>query len=260
MGTRTDYVPGTFCWVDLSTTDPAVAMRFYAGLFGWDFEGGAGDDGTLSLARLHGSNVAAIHRRDGAEHAHWNSDVSVSDADAAAARAAELGGLVLAEPFDVSDAGRAAVIADPAGARFRVWQPRRHVGAGHVNDTGCLTWNELGTNDPDGAIEFYSALFGWTFERVDTGGGPRYWVIGHDAAAMGRNGGMRELSGDDPSDESPQWVPYFTVDSAATAAETVEAMGGSVRFGPVQMGAGMVVAATDPAGAAFRVFDGEVDD
>jgi len=49
---------------------------------------------------------------------HWKLYVAVDSADATAARAAELGGTVLAPPFDVFDAGRMAVVQDPTGAVF----------------------------------------------------------------------------------------------------------------------------------------------
>ena len=223
MGARSGYGPGTFCWANLSSTDPEAARRFYGELFGWSYDDRTGDDGGFWMARRYGANVAAIYRREEQERAqglppHWNNYVSVSDAGAAAAHARELGGTVFEEPFDVSDAGRTAVIIDPAGAMFWVWQPRAHIGAGHVNDVGCLTWNELYTNDAERAIEFYSSLFGWGFERVDTGDAePTSWLIGNDAAAEGRNGGMRKLA--DP-DAEPIWIPHFRVDSATSTART----------------------------------------
>ncbi|HEX7061519.1 MAG TPA: VOC family protein [Woeseiaceae bacterium] len=267
MGTRTSYGPGTFCWINLSSTDVEAAKRFYAALFGWDYAERPADGATFSMARRYGADVAAIYGQEEQERAHglpshWNSHVSVEDADASADRAKELGGAVLVEPFDVSDAGRTAVLADPAGATFRVWQPRRHIGAGRVNDVGCLTWNDLITNDAERASAFYSGLFGWRFKRLDTGDGPAYWVIQHQAAAGGINGGMRELSGDEAQTIAPawRWVPYFTVESAASTIDEAKAFGGRVLDGPVRIGAGTVAVMRDPTGAVFAVFEGPIDD
>ena len=53
---------------------------------------------------------------------HWNSYVTVANVDEAAKKAQSLGGKVLAPPFDVMDAGRMAVLQDPTGAVFQVWQ------------------------------------------------------------------------------------------------------------------------------------------
>lgn len=266
MGTRQEYGPGTFCWINLSSTDPDAARRFYADLFDWRYDDHTGDGGGFWMARRHGANVAAIYEREELERErglppHWNNYVSVSDTDAAVTRAEQSGGSVFDGPFDVTDAGRTAVLLDPAGAMFWVWQPRAHIGAGHVNDTGCLTFNELSTHDPGGAIEFYSSLFGWTFERVDAGDGPAYWAIGNDSAAKGLNGGMRELSEEDVrAGASPLWIPYFAVDSAAAAPETVAASGGAVAYGPVKAGEGTIALGADPTGARFGVFEGELDD
>jgi hypothetical protein len=49
--------------------------------------------------------------------AHWNVTFAVDDADAAAARAAELGGKVVVPPFDAPWV-RTTVLADPQGATF----------------------------------------------------------------------------------------------------------------------------------------------
>ena len=80
----------------------------------------------------------------------WNSYVSVDSADAVAERASELGATVHAPPFDVMSVGRMAVIQDPQGAFFMLWEPREHVGAALVNAPGALVWNELQSPDLDG--------------------------------------------------------------------------------------------------------------
>src|ERR1019366_4597228 len=114
-----------------------------------------------------GKNVAAIapqpqQQRDAGVPPVWNSYVSVESADAAAERAEELGGTVHAPAFDVMEVGRMAVMQDPQGAYFMVWQPRQHFGAALVNAPGALVWNELACTDLDASTAFYSGLFGWT--------------------------------------------------------------------------------------------------
>ena len=75
--------------------------------------------------------------------------MTVEDVDASVARAKELGGQVIVEPMDVMTAGRMAVLMDPEGAVFALWQPGEHIGAGIVNEFNTLTWNELRTRDPE---------------------------------------------------------------------------------------------------------------
>lgn len=266
MGRRRSYEPGTFCWVDLGTTDVEGAKAFYNELLGWDYNDRPAGADIYSVARRYEADVAALYGQRANERRrglppHWDSYVSTDSADRTAAQAKELGGSVLAEPFDVMDAGRMAVIADPTGAMLCAWQPADHIGAGHVNDVGCLTWNELSTSDPERAAAFYSELFGWRFEEVDAAGGPAYWVIGHNGAAEGRNGGMRELAPEQVQARiPPHWMPYFTVDSVEDTGQKVTTARGTLLAGPMQIGVGRIAVMSDPQGAVFAVFEGEVDE
>src|ERR671917_2830351 len=122
MGKRERYEPGTFCWVDLATTDPAGAKAFYGELFGWEAEDmPAGEAGTYTMLRLDGDEVCALYelaagRREQGIPSHWLSYVSVEDAYATASRARELGGTVFGEAFDIDGDGRMVVVQDPTGA------------------------------------------------------------------------------------------------------------------------------------------------
>ncbi|HYZ02636.1 MAG TPA: VOC family protein, partial [Candidatus Binatia bacterium] len=113
MGKRTRYEPGTFCWVDVATTDRERAKAFYGALFGWEADDVPGGQGaTYTRARLAGDDVAGIYELP---PPRWTSYVCVEDADATVARARQLGGTVETEPFDVGG-GRRTEITDPAGA------------------------------------------------------------------------------------------------------------------------------------------------
>ena len=178
MGLRTSYAPGTFSWADLATTDQQDAKRFYGGLFGWEAQDMPVGDGVVySMMSRDGHVVAAIApqpqaQRDAGVPPIWQSYVTVASADEAAQRASAAGGHVHAPPFDVFDAGRMAVIQDPQGAFFMVWEPRRHIGAALVNAPGALTWNELYVPDLDAAQAFYGAVFGWSFAPMEGMGSP----------------------------------------------------------------------------------------
>ena len=174
MGERTEYAPGTFCWVELTTTDQDAAKAFYGELLGWAAEDRPVGEGgyVYSMMQVGGKNVGAIalqpeQQREAGVPPLWNSYVSVEDADATAARAGELGATVHAPPFDVMDVGRMAVIQDPQGAFFEIWQPREHFGASLVNAPGALVWNELASPDLEASSAFYGALFGWKVEPFE---------------------------------------------------------------------------------------------
>src|SRR3954466_4610008 len=100
MGERTSHAPGTFSWADLGTSDADGAKSFYGGLLGWEFEDmPIPDSPPYSMATIGGGAVAALYgRREGRGPPAWLSYVTVDDADATPARAAELGGTVISEP------------------------------------------------------------------------------------------------------------------------------------------------------------------
>lgn len=258
MGERERYEPGTFSWVDLATTDALAAKEFYGELFGWTFEdhpvpGGA----TYSMARLDGHDVAAVfgmseEMQQAGMPPNWTSYVTVESADDAAARVRDAGGAVRAEPFDVMEAGRMAVVSDTQGAVFAVWQPRGSIGARRVNDVGCLCMNELATTDIPAAASFYAEVFGWETEELDTGGGPPYASVMNNGTL---NAGMTVTRGGAP----PHWKPYFTVADCDGAAAAIGSRGGRVASGPLDVPAGRIAVAVDPQGAVFALFAGQVD-
>jgi predicted enzyme related to lactoylglutathione lyase len=262
MGKRERYEPGTFCWVDLATTDPAGAKAFYGELLGWEAEDmPVGEAGTYTMLRLGGDDIGGLYEM-GAEQReqdirpHWFSYVSVEDADATASRAHELGGTVYGGAFDVVDSGRMAVIGDPTGAMLGAWQPRVHIGARRVNDPGCFTWNELQARDPETAAGFYSRLFGWETESHEENGKVAYVTIKNAGSS---NGGMMPMT-EQYGDASSYWLTYFTVPSCDDAIARVQELGGEVLAGPMNIGAGRIAVVSDPQGAAFALFAGETDD
>jgi predicted enzyme related to lactoylglutathione lyase len=265
MGKRERYEPGTFCWVDLATTDPAGAKAFYTELFGWEAEDmPAGEAGTYTMLRLAGDDVGGLYemeaeRREQGIPPHWFSYVSVESADDAAARAGELGGTAHGDAFDVGEDGRIAVISDPTGAVLGAWEPRTHIGAHRVNDVGCMGWNELQTRDSETASAFYGGLFGWETEPIERDGELVYTTIKN---AGSQNGGfmpMTEQHGDAP----PFWLPYFTVASCDDAVAKVRELGGEALAGPMDLPdppPSRIAVVSDPQGAAFAIFEGETDD
>ena len=256
MGERTTYTAGTFSWADVSTTDQEAAKTFYSGLFGWQAEDLPVDENTsYSMMRLDGKDVAAIspqqqQQRDAGVPPMWNSYVTVDSADAAADKAGQLGATVHAGPFDVMEAGRMAVIQDPQGAFFMVWEPRQNIGAGLVNAPGALAWNELASPDVDASAAFYGDLFGWTTDTFEESP-QRYEIIKNQGRS---NGGIREL-GDQPA--PPHWLVYFGIDNIDSGLSKVEELGGSKMIGPMDIGIAKIGVVQDPQGAAFAIYDGQ---
>ncbi|NNJ07384.1 VOC family protein [Streptomyces sp. PKU-MA01144] len=121
---------GSLCWAELWTPDPGAALGFYRSVFGWDEfavpvpggdtyvtvnPAGAGEDAMFAgLVALETDPVEA------AGGPYWLPYFEVTDTDATAAEAEELGGTVRTRPIDLEDVGRIAKLADPYGARFAV--------------------------------------------------------------------------------------------------------------------------------------------
>ena len=258
MPDRTSHDHGTISWVDLATTDQAAAKEFYGGLFGWEYdEQPVGEGITYSMGKLRGRSAAAISPQQADETAagippHWNVYVTVDDVDAVSAKAGELGGNVLAGPFDVFDAGRMSVLADPAGAVLCLWQAGTSIGAEVVNEPGSMSWADTATTDPEAAQAFYSALLGWSFQQMSEE--PPYWVISNGERS---NGGMTAPPPGVPSN----WFPYFVAEDLDAAADTARAAGGDPFLGPVEVpNGGRFVIIRDPQGAVFGLLSGEMDD
>ena len=127
---------GSFCWIELATTDQTAAKNFYSALFGWDpHDNPMGPEEFYTIFRLNDRDAAAgytLRPEQRAQHVppHWMLYITVDNTDAAAAKAQQLGGTILAPAFDVMDAGRMAVIQDPTGAVFCPWQPNKSNGIG----------------------------------------------------------------------------------------------------------------------------------
>ena len=251
------HVPGTFCWPELSTTDQKAAAAFYRGLFGWDVdEQPIGPTETYSMFQMRGRSVGAAYSMRAEERAHgvpahWGSYVSVANADEAAARAQQLGATILAPPFDVMDAGRMAVLADPTGAVVSVWQSNKHPGAQILSETGALCWTELATRDTKAAETFYTQLFGWTAKIGGAGTAMEYTEFNN----QGQPGiGMMRMPDQMPASVPPYWMPYFQVDDCDASVAKATATGASVRVPPTDIpNAGRFAVMTDPQGAVFAV-------
>jgi predicted enzyme related to lactoylglutathione lyase len=168
MTVERTYPAGVTCWIDTEQPDVDAARHFYASLFGWSFADAVPADvpGTYLIASLGGADVAAIGPPQDDAPVEWNTYIAVDDADAAAAAVRAASGSVTLEPVDAGPGGRLAACADPRGARFRLWQPRRRLGAQVTNVPGSWNFSDLHTADAAAATRFYAPLFGWEFDDV----------------------------------------------------------------------------------------------
>lgn len=146
--------------------------------------------------------------------------------------ATQNGGKVIREPFDVPmDGGRISVVQDPTGAMVAMWQAKKHIGAGVINEPGAMCWNELSTSNLDAAGKFYRATFGWTAEQMDMGGGGTYTIF---KAGDERVGGMTALT-PQMKGVPPHWLTYFAVTDCDGTVKEVNELGGKVLVPPTDI-------------------------
>jgi hypothetical protein len=245
------HAPGMLCWVELATSDRESAKKFYSALFGWNVTDYAGQPGqNYTIFSLNGADAAAAYTQSAEERAmvppHWNLYFAVENADVAAVRAKELGGNVVAGPFDAGEFGRMAVIQDPTGTAFCVWQAKSHHGSGVEHESGSFCWADLSSPDPDRAKTFYEALFGWTIVP-DAKYPPEYLIIKCGGKAIG---GVAPIAFRKPGTPA-HWMIFFMVGDADSVTAKSKELGGSVLMA-APAGMKMSVIA-DPQGAAFSI-------
>lgn len=267
------YIPGVPCWIDTNQPDAQAAVAFYSGLFGWEIEDAMppGSERHYFMARIRGGDVAGISPLpEGAPPiAKWDTYIWVTSADETAARVRDAGGKVLMEPMDVMDAGRTAVLSDPEGAVFCVWEPQRHRGATVVNEHGSLNFNNLNTHDAEAAKAFYGAVFGWG--TMPMGGGAEAWTLpGYGdhlellnpgtlerMASMGAPAGFADVVAtltplpDHDRDVPAHWSVTFATDDVDATARKAGELGGQVMAGPFDAPWVRMAVIADPKGASF---------
>jgi predicted enzyme related to lactoylglutathione lyase len=255
MPTATTHATGTFCWPELSTSDPIAAKKFYSTVFGWQIKDtDMGPNGIYTIFTLDGKDVSACYQQDEAQAKNgvppnWGTYIAVENADAAVAKAKTLGGTVLMEPFDVMEHGRMAVITDPQGATFCVWQAKTHIGVQTFGEPNTLGWTQLNAKDTTKAKSFYTALVGWKTQDDDMGPQGTYttWL-----KADGPAGGMMAMPSEAPAPS--HWLPYFAVTSVDASAQKAASLGAMTYVPPTDIpGTGRFAVLADPQGATFAV-------
>ncbi|MFJ8545411.1 VOC family protein [Streptomyces sp. NPDC093586] len=243
------YAEGVPCWVDAQLSDVRAGERFYGELFGWAFTQGPG---ASRWARLDGEPVAAlVPKTDGRMPTVWTVYFAARDAGALAGRIREAGGQVVTPPRPVDGLGTTALVADPQGAVFALWQPApgadadgsastastAFTGFGRRHEPGAFAWAELYTRDTEAANAFYGGLF------HDT-------LFGPGAAPDVGRAAVTDVF---PAEMPPHFLVHFRVEDCEAALGTVARLGGRVRVPPFEASYGRVAVVSDDQGASFAL-------
>jgi predicted enzyme related to lactoylglutathione lyase len=247
---------GSFCWVELGTTDQNAAKRFYSSMLGWKADDQPmGPDAVYTLFRINGKDAGGLYTLNKEQVAqgvppHWMLYVKVDSADASAANALKLGAKQLMVPFDIPDVGRVAILQDPTGAAISIFQPGRHRGLAVWGELNALCWADLNTPDPPRAATFYADWFGWTYETGKDG--YRHIINGRSKDDM--IGGIPARMSTPPGTPA-HWMSYFHVaDCKATAAKAAQLGASTIVPADLMPDVGTIAALADPQGAVFALY------
>ncbi len=245
------YAPGAFCWAELATSDAESATKFYSDMFGWQVNAIPFPGGIYNMMQMDNNDAAAIMGGMPDRPTAWAVYFSVASADESAAKVTELGGKIVAGPFDVMAHGRMAVAQDPQGAFFSLWQPAGHIGATYGGPSGQVVWPELATADPAEAITFYSGLFGWKTKPETGVASAQYVELINDATAFG---GLLPMHGEKWKGVPPHWMIYITVADCDQSAAKATGLGAVTCVPPTPIpDVGRFSVITDPQGAVFSI-------
>jgi uncharacterized protein len=242
-----------FIWYELSTNNKEAAAAFYSEVVGWTVQHSDQPGMDYSMWQAAGSTIGGMmpimpQAAEMGMRPTWLAYISVADVDQSIASITGKGGRLLFGPIDMPGVGRFATVTDPQGAAFYVMTPAMpgestcfaHGTPGHIG------WNELYARDRETAFAFYAQECGWEkSDAIDMGAMGIYQLFKTGDVVLG---GM--MTNTNPP--QPMWCFYFNVPDINAAKARVEAGGGTVLNGPMQVPGGQfVLQALDPEGAAF---------
>lgn len=248
---------GQPCWADLMTSDLPRAREFYTRLFGWTASDSGSEYGNYVTFRKGDADVAGMSSQEPGSRLPdaWTTYLSVTDADAAVAVARAAGAAVLAEPMTVGTMGRMAILMDPTGAPFGVWQADEFTGFDVFGEAGSPVWHELNTRSYSAALDFYTEVFGWKPVVLSDTEDFRYSTIGAEGEMVT---GVFDAAEHLPDSVPSHWQLYLGVPDVHAAVTTVTELGGTVVREPWTAEFGTFALVTDPTGALFVL--GSVDE
>lgn len=250
------FIPGSACWIDVSTADPASSRDFYAQLFGWTYHIDQDPHGrhyTTALLRDRPvAGIAGVPAPPG-QPVKWTLYLNSANVAHIAMVIEEWGGRVRYGPVEVIRLGSILIGTDPTGGEIGFWQPAHHW-VFHTTDPGSLAWAVLNTRDGKRADEFFAYLFGYRRKQIGDG------YDDYTAWSLGERTILGRLQMDEQwsDDTSPHWMLYFAVDPVTGtdgAVNRVVELGGQVDLYPFDTSLGRIAMVQDPSGAAFSLID-----
>ncbi|HWF47533.1 MAG TPA: VOC family protein [Bryobacteraceae bacterium] len=249
--------PSRFVWYELHTPDAAPAEAFYKGVLGWGMQDAGMPNRPYTLVTVAGIPIGGLLQKPASgftsgEKAGWMGYIGVEDLDAILQRLENAHGFVHRAPEEIPGVGRFAVVADPQGAIFVLFQPPKGMQQPErpsPGTPGTAAWHDLAAVEWQSDFNFYADLFGWSkSQAMDMGTSGVYQIFAVGSEPIG--GMMNRMN---PS-QSPGWLFYFNVDDIDSAVARVKQHGGTVIHGPSVVPGGQQIAhCLDTQGAIFGI-------
>lgn len=255
---------GDIVWYELTTPDVDGSKDFYEAVVGWTFGEAAQEYGGYRMINRSDGGFAGgvlpltFEMKQHGAVPRWLAYISVPDVDEAVSRIEAAGGKAWMPATDIPNVGRVALLSDPQAAPFYIMTP-----IPPANDPNAKSdvfsadaqqrvgWNELQTDDVEGARSFYGEQFGWVADEfMDMGPIGKYYFWDHNGTRLGA---LFNAANGQPA----HWRFYFRVPSIGAAKDLIEAKGGTLHMGPHQVPTGdYVIIGSDPQGAEFALVGG----
>jgi predicted enzyme related to lactoylglutathione lyase len=233
------FAEGCVCWIDLGTPDIDVTQAFYRDLFGWSVA--PPDPSGYRLAAIRGQLVAALGPAEDPGVPYWTINMMVADIRAATTRLADAGADILIGPTAAGPHGHYAVARDPVGTPISLWQPGAHLGMQRAHEPGTFAGVSLLTDQPERAVSFYRAAWGWHTDDSQA----EFWLPDSSIAPI------RPAPGASTSQKSLWLVRFASADIDADVTRARQLGATQVESDPSTS-----VTLRDPTGALFGLVQG----
>lgn len=156
-------------FVDISTYSPKKTMSFYKHVFAWAYY----KSDAYYTAFFDNNEVAGLYetpekfKQMRMPH-FWMTYFQVSNLDDTVNKAQQLGGIIELN-YLMNDFGKIALIRDPQGAGFTVYEGNKLKNVRTNTTKNTLIWNELHVSNIQNTIPFYEGLFNWTIVKNQKG-------------------------------------------------------------------------------------------
>jgi len=206
-------------FADISTYSPEKTILFYERVFGWKYY----KSNNYYSAYIGNTEVSGLYetpekfKQMRMPH-FWMTYILVLDLDTTVEKAKELGAIIEMQYEDVI--GKVALIRDPQGAGFTIYEGDKLKSIRTENTKNTLIWNELHVSDIKKVIPFYQGIFKWDIKQNEN---ELYQVINHKGNHVGDILEIKNLY----KGKYEYWVCTFGVENIKRTKKLILKNGGS---------------------------------